>query len=692
MGASWPSWRSWEGGVRMFSELVARNSRRSRRENGLFFTSLVISIIAFYIILSLSHQDVMMFLQRMESSAVDRLLSLVPVLYGLTLFILFFLVYYANRFQLARRRHEFGVYLMLGMQRRKLFGMLLAEDLRSSLIALAIGLPAALLISEVISLVTARLVGLGIVGHQFTLSLSAIGWTAVGFLAIKLLASLILSGKIVREEIGALLTETPEGTKKQRPAAVYAAALVLGTALLAGAYTFAILGYAWSGLRYMAGTLLLFYGLRVIIDRLARRGDRAGRLRVFNFRQVEETVIHRSGALAICSLLILAALCCFGAGVATARTSRAETHTLDYTFPTDSKSADTVRETLTAHGLDSAFSDLFEMRIGRVRTSTDYQNTVKFPALQRSIDAMPVSDEQQQLQYTLEAVGYPYLIALSSYNRLLTTAGLPELTLADNEAAVYCDSEVSLASRTALINRLIAEGSSITIDGAPFTLCGQVQSVSVVTDRSITMSFALIVPDAVFDHYTQGDYDVYLDGVLAPSMTEGKSLMNAIADMNALLDPLGLKYESYLQNLGRELFYIVAASYLTIYLAIIFLVVANTIIGVQFLMGQQKAARRYRTLVRLGAEHDTLCRAAKAQINWYFGLPVGVAAVSSLFGVRALFSGILSGSAQSGMTEMMIAAGAMILLLCVVEWLYMAAVKRSSSRYLLGLMAPEREE
>ena len=700
----------------MFSELVARNSRRSRRENGLFFTSLLISIVAFYIILSLSHQDVMVFLQRMESSAVDRLLSLVPVLYGLTLFILFFLVYYANRFQLARRRHEFGVYLMLGMQRRKLFGMLLAEDLRSSLIALAIGLPAALLISEVISLVTARLVGLGIVGHRFTLSLSAIGWTAVGFLAIKLLASLILSGKIVREEIGALLTETPEGTKKQRPAAVYAAALVLGTALLAGAYTFAILGYAWSGLRYMAGTialgvagtLLLFYGLRVIIDRLARRGDRAGRLRVFNFRQVEETVIHRSGALAICSLLILAALCCFGAGVATARSSRAETHTLDYTFPTDSEDSSAVRDTLAAHGLDGAFSDLFEMRIGRVRTSTDYQNTVKFPALQRTIDAMPVSDEQQQLQYMLEAVGYlsigiafglmleavgyPYLIALSSYNRLLTTAGLPELTLADNEAAVYCDSEVSLASRTALINRLIAEGSSITIDGAPFTLCGQVQSVSVVTDRSITMSFALIVPDAVFDHYTQGDYDVYLDGVLAPSMTEGKSLMNAIADMNALLDPLGLKYESYLQNLGRELFYIVAASYLTIYLAIIFLVVANTIIGVQFLMGQQKAARRYRTLVRLGAEHDTLCRAAKTQINWYFGLPVGVAAVSSLFGVRALFSGILSGSAQSGMAEMMIAAGAMILLLCVVEWLYMAAVKRSSSRYLLGLMAPEREE
>ena len=684
----------------MFSELVKRNSRRSRRENGLFFASLLIAIIAFYIILSLSHQDVIVFLKTMESDAVNRLLTLVPALYVMTLCILFFLVYYANRFQLARRRHEFGVYLTLGMQRRTLFGMLLAEDLRSSVIALAIGLPAAVLISELISLVTARLVGLGIVGHQFTLSLSAIGWTAAGFLAIKLLASLILSGKIVRQEIGALLTETPEGTKRQRPAAVYAAALVLGAALLAGAYTFAIRGYAWSGLCYMAGTLalglsgtlLLFYGLRVIIDRLARRGDRAGKLRVFNFRQVEETVIHRSGTLAISSLLILAALCCFGAGVATARSSRAETHTLDYTFRSDGQSPDDLRRTLAAGGLDSAFSDIFEMRIGRVRTSTDYQNTVKFPALQRAIDAMPASDERQQLQYLLEAVGYPHLIALSGYNRLLTTAGLPELTLAPDEAAVYCDSEVSSAENTALLDRLIADGAAVTIDGAPFTLTGQVQAVSVVTDRSITMSFALIVPDAAFDHYTQGDYDVYLDAVLAPSVTEGKSLMRAIADMNGRLDPLGLEYESYLQNLGRELFYIVAASYLTIYLAIIFLVVANTVIGVQFLMGQQKAARRYRTLVRLGAEHDTLCRAAKAQINWYFGLPVGVAAVSSAFGVRALFTGMLTAQAQRGMTDLMITAGAMILLLCVVEWIYMAAVKRSSSKYLLTLMAPEREE
>ena len=169
----------------MFSNLILRNSRRSRKENGLFFSSLVISIVAFYMILSISTQDVMLFLQKMESDAVDKLLLLIPAFYGMTLGILFFLIYFACKYQFERRRHEFGVYLMLGMRRSKLFGMLLAEDFLTSILAMLIGLPVAVVLSEIVSLVTAKLVGMGIIGHQFSLSWSAIEWTLAGFLAIK---------------------------------------------------------------------------------------------------------------------------------------------------------------------------------------------------------------------------------------------------------------------------------------------------------------------------------------------------------------------------------------------------------------------------------------------------------------------------------------------------------------------------
>lgn len=63
----------------------------------------------------------------------------------------------------------------------------------------------------------------------------------------------------------------------------------------------------------------------------------------------------------------------------------------------------------------------------------------------------------------------------------------------------------------------------------------------------------------------------------------------------------------------------VSVSYITIYLAIIFLIVANTVLGVQFLTQQQKNRRRYKTLIRLGAPCETLCCSAAKQIRWFSG-------------------------------------------------------------------------
>ena len=49
----------------MFFRLVRKNGRKTRRENGIFFVSLIVSIIAFYIFLSLENQDVIVFLKKM---------------------------------------------------------------------------------------------------------------------------------------------------------------------------------------------------------------------------------------------------------------------------------------------------------------------------------------------------------------------------------------------------------------------------------------------------------------------------------------------------------------------------------------------------------------------------------------------------------------------------------------------------
>lgn len=682
----------------MFFELVRRNSRRSRKENGLFFVSLLIVIVSFYIILSLSQQDVMVFLRQMESDAVEKLMMLIPLFYGMTLFLLFFLVYFASKYQLERRRHEFGVYLVMGMRRFKLFWMLLAEDLWSSLLSLVIGIPAAVLLSELISLVTARLVGIGILGHQTAFSGWAVLWTVIGFLVIKLLAFAILSGKISRMEIGRLLAPPPEGLKKQLPQGVYAAELLAGVVCLGAAYSQAILGFSWRSVGRMAmtlvlglaGTFLLFFGLRAALDFLARRQGEEGGLRVFNFRQLQENVVYQPASLAISSLLVLAALGCFGFGIATSWSySGREPHTLDYTF--SSWDEENVEEILREKGMRDSFGELFQMKTGYIRIG-DTNQTLTLDSIMQRLDEEPDSEGKERLQSVLSYADYPHIISLSGYNELLRIAGEEEIRLQPGQAAAYMDSEFITAGGKALLDKILDAQPEVQVADEAYCLTGEVQTRNLVVDSSITLSFALIVRDEAFAYLTDGVYDVYWDAVLSPELLEGKSLMQAISQTNESLRDTGLEYESYLQNIGRQLFYVVAASYLTLYLAIIFLIIANTMLGVQFLMRQQNMGKRYQTLARLGSSYEALCESAKTQIRWYFGIPVLTAAAGSLFGVRALCRGMLPPSVQSEISGMLVIALAMILFLCVVEWCYMKAVIRASSCHILALMEPEREE
>lgn len=485
----------------MFFELVRRNSRRSRKENGLFFVSLLIVIVSFYIILSLSQQDVMVFLRQMESDAVEKLMMLIPLFYGMTLFLLFFLVYFASKYQLERRRHEFGVYLVMGMRRFKLFWMLLAEDLWSSLLSLVIGIPAAVLLSELISLVTARLVGIGILGHQTAFSGWAVLWTVVGFLVIKLLAFAILSGKISRMEIGRLLAPPPEGLKKQLPQGVYAAELLAGVVCLGAAYSQAILGFSWRSVGRMAmtlvlglaGTFLLFFGLRAALDFLARRQGEEGGLRVFNFRQLQENVVYQPASLAISSLLVLAALGCFGFGIATSWSySGREPHTLDYTF--SSWDEENVEEILREKGMRDSFGELFQMKTGYIRIG-DTNQTLTLDSIMQRLDEEPDSEAKESLQSVLSYADYPHIISLSGYNELLQIAGEEEIRLQPGQAAAYMDSEFITAGGKALLDKILDAQPEVQVADEAYCLTGEVQTRNLVVDSSITLSFALIVRD-----------------------------------------------------------------------------------------------------------------------------------------------------------------------------------------------------
>lgn len=685
----------------MFSKLIKRNSKKYRTNNGLYFSSMIISIIAFYIILSLSHQDVMIFLQKMESDAVNKLFNLIQVFYVASLIILLFLVYYASSMHIEERKHEFGVYLTLGMPRYKLFWMLMLEDFRNNIIALGIGLPIAVLISELISLITAKIVGLGIIGHKFSLSFSGIIFTIIGFMLVKLFAFIILSAKIARKEIGDLLTYTPSGTKKSLAKPFYIFSFIIGVIFLAKAYSNGISGKAWETLADMGitvslgilGTILIFFGMRLFIDFMINLGSKR-KLHTYNFRQVQELVIQRSTALAFCSLLILAALSLFGVGASISEfSSNKQMHILDYTFMNDNPTiardidANKVVNKLKEIGLESKFEKIIEVKIGRPKEKgkisiEDIVNVLKEQGDSENIEALIRNFEQYDGSFNL--------ISLSAYNELRRAAKLNDIELKDNEALLYMGQ--NFVVDLDLMNKVVQKNPQVQIKGKTFKITEDVQILPLVTDREITLAIAFIVPDADFAKYTDGMYSSYVSGVLSQDIVEEKGLMQAISTTNEELDKYSIKYESYIQNIGRQLFFVVSASYITIYLAIIFLVVANTIIGVQFLMGQRKSYKRYQTLIHLGATYDTLCKSANKQINWYFGLPIAIAFINSFFGVRSLLKGFVPSSSGDNILKVLAITIVIIFILGIVELIYIGVVKRNSNKYLLSIMNPKREE
>lgn len=678
----------------MFFDLVKKNSKAKRKENGLFFASLIVSIIAFYIILSLKNQEVILFLKTMESDAVNRLLLITPALYGASLFILFFLVYFAGKYQLERRSHELGMYLILGMRRSKLFLMLLLEEIWNSIISLIIGIPIAIFLSEVISLITSKVVGFGIIGHKFTLSFEAVLLTIVGYFLIRIAALLILSGTIARKDIRELLSPSQEEKHRVYSFTFVTLKLLLGLLILGTAYGLAIYGYAWESLKSMGvsiflgilGTCLLFNGLSVVFEIILKRKKKKNGLDLFTFRQLQENVFSKSNSLAISSLLILLALCSFGYGVSVSFNSSSKNrHVIDYTFTGNDEE---IEREIGKEPLKDYINKPWVVKLGMIKEDGEFSPTDLIKAVEKEKD----SKGKDILLNNLKYFEYPYLISLSGYNEILKNAGKESIKLNKNQVALFNGLEFSYGNTGDILRTVLKENLKVNIKGEEYELLENLYQDNIVTDRLINISYALIVSDEDFNKLIDGEYDTYLNATLKENIIKEEGLMGGILKVNKLIDKSGLKYESYLQNIGRELFYKVAASYTTIYLSLIFLIIANTVIGVQFLMQQQKTGRRYKTIVSLGGSYKELCKSARKQIKWYFSLPIIVSAFGSLFGIRALFSGIATEEMKTQITSLMTIALPTILILCVVEFTYILAVMRISDKEISKLMKGKREE
>lgn len=678
----------------MFFKQVRRNAVKNRKGNGLFFGSLVIAIIAFYTLLSLGEQDVMLYLAAVESDAVRKLMALLPVVYGVSLFFVFFLVYFACKYQTDSRRRELGLYLMLGMRRSRLFALLFCETLWSSLLSLLFGLSAALFLTEGISLATARLVGLGIIGHRFSFSAYGLCWTVCGFVLVQLLSMLVICVGLGKTE-PADLFHAGSAEEQRVSERGKLPAFVLGLGLLLTAYyhgvtrmrTLDILVLLALVVCGISGTFLLYRGLGGLIGlHIRRQVTEAAGLQTFTARQIQEGVLSQHKSLAVSSLLLMMALACVSYGVSMGLGRSGSSRSIDFSLFGKEEEIDAALE---KEGLAELVKDSHPLYLSMVKNEYFRGEVSEFDTRSLKEALRTVEGFEDRAENIIENLHLEYVIAQSSYNYILRSVGKDEICLSDCQAAIYT-SVANDGDIGRILEKALAHNAAVGIDGVDYELVPRLCCDNVVADRAITLYMALIVPDELYVKLAREQAPYCRNVRLSDEAVADVGLMQAVQKADRLLAETEIKYDSFLGGIGRNLFYTVAASYLSIYLGILFWLIANTVIGLKYLIGQRRTRHRYETLLMLGADMPSMCRSVGKQILAYFLLVLCVALVSSVAAICTLFTSFTRLPVGVSVPSVVMIAAAVLIIFGGIEVLYICVVRRMADREMCRIEITNR--
>src|SRR5690606_14914955 len=218
-----------------------------------------------------------------------------------------------------------------------------------------------------------------------------------------------------------------------------------------------------------------------------------------------------------------------------------------------------------------------------------------------------------------------------------------EIALYFNPDFLSMDDLESMPVLDRILKKAAKEGQSLmSIDDQDIYIRPSTPKRGLVADRSVEIHSAFIVPDHMFEQFLNKEtYASYWNFRIPQKLQDEQGLMKPMMEARDILKSSGFVFESYLQNFGRKLFYVVAGSYATLYMGFLFLIIACTVLALQFLTQMKQTSGRYVTLSMLGAKRNQMKNSMHRQVLWTFLLPMSLACVSGAVGIKAMISFVM---------------------------------------------------
>ncbi|MGN1004231.1 MAG: FtsX-like permease family protein [Oscillospiraceae bacterium] len=594
----------------MLCKLAFRNVRRSVKDYFIYFLTLTFGVCLFYTFNSLGTQQVMQFLDQTQHYMVEAIMVWMKVLSAFVAVVLAGLILYANTFLLRRRKKELGTYLLLGMPLSQVSLILVLETLFIGLLALASGLALGVLAAHGLSALTMAMFRMTFEPLRFVFDPSAALFTAACFGGMFLLVMVFNQVTLSRQKLIDLMNAGRKNEElRQRPLGVSVALFLAGVLLLIIAYALLLIrGMLVIDFLFLVmlilgtlGTLLFFRGLSGFVLRLCQSRPKFyyKGLNMFVLRQWSGR-IHSSylSMTVICILLLLA----IGATACSVGLNAAIEDSTDGTAPFDvtiqNYSGDTTVADLPALLKENGF-DCDTMFASRMDYLLYYNDV--------SVTGVSEFDAYAALRW-------------SDYNALLAFQGEPAL-------------------------EPITTGT--LVDHAIFTDNYGASAWAVIPDE---MAEELSVRRQVFVADYAGDKET--------AETAFQAAMDGLYHIEGLTLNVSTSLQIYVENMGSKILVL----FIGLYLGIVFLLASAAVLALQQLSQAADNVNRYRTLARLGVEERQRSRSVFAQVALAFGLPLALAIVHAVVGMKAANDVILQVGRVDTVYSSAVTAGVLVLI------------------------------
>lgn len=617
----------------MLYKLSISNIKKSFKDYAIYFTTLILGVCIFYIFNSIDSQTAMLTVTGRQDEIIKLLIELLSYVSVFVSCILGFLIIYASRFLVKKRNKEFGIYMTLGMSKRKISAILLLETFLIGLISLVVGLLVGIVLSQITSIFIANMFEADMTKYTFNFSKAATIKTIIYFGIIYFIVMIFNTIIISKNKLINLLQASKKQEKiKLKNPIVCIILFIISVAMLGTAYymvteginellkydiNILLIPISLGGL----GTILFFYSVAGMLLKILAKCHKLyyKNLNAFVFKQISSKINTMVISISVICIMLFITLCLLSSAF-----------TIKNYFNRSINKYAPVDFEISGH-YDNDVKDI------NLKDFVEKEEVIK-----NNTKDITIVDSYYDANFTYgKSLGnyeddvrkkYPYvaynsdveIMGETDYNNMARIMNFETVDLKEDEYVIVSNYEADI------YKEVVRRNSIVNIFGNELKPHGNViDGFTTISANPSNLGF-FVVDDSIIKNESKtwqrlvGNYSTEDEATIAVIENKIRDYIPGFTVMkNTKLD---IKEAA----VGIS----VIVTFIGLYLGIIFLISSSAILALKELSDCIDDKNKYRVLRQIGTDEKEINKALFKQTLIFFAMPLSLAIVHTIFGLK----------------------------------------------------------